>query len=202
MKLLKRIKERYFKNRIIEADVFVDYVTTDGKKIDKPVLKLRRKKQQVRKDVKILKEFDPPNGDTLYAKLKAHPHKNVMAVYDFNSKFLFVEYIDGPMLYHTIEMEEKELYKGYDGIEFWFPKNPYTPGMEEAIVAGIEHLHSKNIYHGDVKPNNIMVNKEGCVKIIDFHASLDLSPEYIDYGKDLRFLKKTLKGLSKYKDGS
>lgn len=191
-KLLKKHSFKYFGNRVIEGNL---YDTEDG-----IIFEMPRKKQQVRKDAAILKEFEPTNGDDVYQKLKDNPHPNVMRLVDFTDKHLSVEFIDGWMIYHTYEWEPKDLYKGYDGVEFYFPSRPYVAGMCEGLIAGLEHLHKIEIYHGDLKSNNVMVSKDGQLKIIDFHASIAKGPEYVDYSKDLVNLKKTLKGLEKYKN--
>jgi eukaryotic-like serine/threonine-protein kinase len=36
------------------------------------------------------------------------------------------------------------------------------------IASGMVHMHRRNIYHADLKPNNIMLSKTGEVKIIDY----------------------------------
>lgn len=36
------------------------------------------------------------------------------------------------------------------------------------VAAGLVMMHRRNIYHGDLKPNNIMLSKSGNVKIIDY----------------------------------
>jgi eukaryotic-like serine/threonine-protein kinase len=51
-----------------------------------------------------------------------------------------------------------------------------TPGLTlprlvqvfEKLAAGLMHMHRRNVYHADLKPNNVMVNKVGAVKILDF----------------------------------
>lgn len=190
MRLIGKHSCKYFGNRVMEGNLYdMDGIT---------VFKMPRKKQQIRKDAVILKEFAYSSGDSVYQKLKDNPHPNVMRIFDFDKDHLWVEYIDGYMLYHTYEWEPKELYRGYDGVEFWFPTRAYVPGMDKAITEGLAHLHSIGIYHGDLKSNNVMVSKSGEVKIIDFHASIDIGPEFVDYSKDLANLKKTLKGLEKY----
>mgnify|MGYP002781374923 CR=1 FL=1 len=189
--LIRKHSFRYYGNRVIEGNL---YDTEHG-----VVFEMPRKKQQVRKDTGILKEFTPTNGDDVYQKLKDNHHPNVMKLFDFTDKHLYVEFVDGFMLYHTYEWEPKELYRGYDGVEFWFPTRPYVEGMDQAITDGLAHLHSIGVYHGDFKSNNIMVDKNGQLKIIDFHASIALGPDYVDYTKDISNLKKTLKGLEKYK---
>lgn len=36
------------------------------------------------------------------------------------------------------------------------------------IASGLNHMHRRGIYHGDLKPSNVMLTKTGGVKIIDF----------------------------------
>ncbi|WP_366979177.1 protein kinase [uncultured Fibrobacter sp.] len=35
-------------------------------------------------------------------------------------------------------------------------------------IAGIEHSHTNNVIHKDIKPANIMVTRKGIAKITDF----------------------------------
>ncbi len=39
------------------------------------------------------------------------------------------------------------------------------------VSSGLVMMHRRNIYHGDLKPNNIMLSKSGNVKIIDYGLS-------------------------------
>ena len=36
------------------------------------------------------------------------------------------------------------------------------------VASALVHMHRRGIYHGDLKPSNIMVSKAGRVKLIDF----------------------------------
>jgi serine/threonine-protein kinase len=36
------------------------------------------------------------------------------------------------------------------------------------VAAALAHMHRRGIYHGDVKPGNIMLSRDGVVKLIDF----------------------------------
>ena len=38
----------------------------------------------------------------------------------------------------------------------------------ERVADGLVHMHRKNVYHADLKPNNILVGRGGVVKVIDF----------------------------------
>jgi serine/threonine protein kinase len=39
------------------------------------------------------------------------------------------------------------------------------------IIEGLKYLHSRNIVHGDLKPENIILGKDGSLKIIDFEVA-------------------------------
>lgn len=48
------------------------------------------------------------------------------------------------------------------------------------ILEGVAYLHENGILHRDLKPDNILISFEGCIKITDF----DLARE-IDYQKPM-----------------
>lgn len=86
-------------------------------------------------------------------------HNNIVSIYDIGSEkninYIVMEYIDGKTLKEIIN-EQKVL------------------GYNEAIILAIqigkalECAHKNNIIHRDVKPHNILVTKEGVVKVTDF----------------------------------
>jgi serine/threonine protein kinase len=45
---------------------------------------------------------------------------------------------------------------------------PWLVQIFAKIAAGLTHMHRRNVYHADLKPNNIMLSKVGAVKIIDY----------------------------------
>lgn len=78
-------------------------------------------------------------------------------------------------------------------------------GLDEARVwktlselsSGLQHIHSHNVLHLDIKPSNILITRIGSLKIADFglstisspegHAA-DLSPALPSAGKDGGFV--------------
>ena len=71
--------------------------------------------------------------------------------------FLVMEYIDGRELKEIIYDSGNELNE-ISNIE----------SITEQIIVGLKSAHDKDIIHRDIKSSNIMVTKDGIVKIMDF----------------------------------
>ena len=86
-------------------------------------------------------------------------HPNIVQVYDVsssdNANFIVMELIDGISLKQYMEKK---------GVLNW--KETLHFAMQ--IAKGLEHAHSRGIVHRDIKPHNVMVLKNGSVKVMDF----------------------------------
>ena len=86
-------------------------------------------------------------------------HPNIVQVYDVsstdNANFMVMELVDGISLKQYMEKK---------GILNW--KETLHFAMQ--IAKGLEHAHGRGIVHRDIKPHNIMVLKNGSVKVMDF----------------------------------
>ena len=86
-------------------------------------------------------------------------HSNIVQVYDVsssdNANYIVMELIDGISLKQYMEAK---------GVLNW--KETLHFAMQ--IAAGLEHAHSRGIVHRDIKPHNVMVLKNGSVKVMDF----------------------------------
>ena len=84
---------------------------------------------------------------------------NIVQVYDVssteNANFIVMELIDGISLKQY--MEKKGVLNWRETLHF---------AMQ--IAKGLEHAHSRGIVHRDIKPHNVMVLKNGSVKVMDF----------------------------------
>ena len=86
-------------------------------------------------------------------------HPNIVQVYDVSStadaNFIVMELIDGISLKQYMEKK---------GVLNW--KETLHFAMQ--IAKGLEHAHGRGIIHRDIKPHNVMVLKNGSVKVMDF----------------------------------
>ena len=86
-------------------------------------------------------------------------HPNIVSVYDVSSAgsidYIVMELIDGITLRQY--MEKKTVLNWRETLHF---------SMQ--IAKALEHAHSRGIIHRDIKPHNIMVLKNGSVKVTDF----------------------------------
>jgi protein kinase A len=60
----------------------------------------------------------------------------------------------------------------------WVKSNPTEEKLQMVfyqILRGLEYLHSCQIIHCDIKPENIFIDANGCPKIGDFDVSKDLN---------------------------
>ena len=88
-------------------------------------------------------------------------HPNIVAVYDVSTSvsleadYIVMELIEGITLKQY--MEKKGFLNWKETLHFSIQ-----------IAKALEHAHSKGIVHRDIKPHNVMVLKNGSVKVTDF----------------------------------
>ncbi len=86
-------------------------------------------------------------------------HPNIVSVYDVSvsqeADYIVMELIDGITLKQYMEKK---------GVLNW----KETLHFAIQIAKALEHAHSRGIVHRDIKPHNVMVLKNGSVKVTDF----------------------------------
>ncbi|MDR0490502.1 MAG: protein kinase, partial [Oscillospiraceae bacterium] len=86
-------------------------------------------------------------------------HPNIVAVYDVshsgNTEYIVMELIDGITL---------KQYMNRKGLLTWKEALHFSTQIAKAL----SHAHSRGIIHRDIKPHNIMILKDGSVKVADF----------------------------------
>jgi serine/threonine protein kinase len=89
-------------------------------------------------------------------------HPNIVAVYEYGvhatHHFIAMEFVDGCSLESVIARQQK------------LPLSIVTM-IGLAVAAALEYSHGRNVIHRDVKPGNILLSKEGSVKVTDFGFS-------------------------------
>lgn len=115
--------------------------------------------------IKVLKE-NLSADRTFVSKFKAEAqsaagliHPNIVNVYDVNEEngmhYIVMELVEGVTLKKYIEKRERIPYKEAVSIAI-------------QIAKGMEAAHENHIVHRDIKPQNIIISKEGKVKVTDF----------------------------------
>ena len=75
--------------------------------------------------------------------------------------YLFLEFVPGGDMFTLLKAENK----------FSLDKAQFYAGQ---IVFVLDYLHSKNIVYRNLKPENILINKNGYIKITDFELSKEI----------------------------
>lgn len=93
-------------------------------------------------------------------------HPNIVSIYDVGE--------DGNMHYIVMEYIEGKTLKQY--IQEFSPLSPArSVYIMKQLTSAIAHAHENGIIHRDIKPQNILMDLEGNVKITDFGIATTLS---------------------------
>ncbi|MBL8215228.1 MAG: protein kinase [Bryobacterales bacterium] len=97
-------------------------------------------------------------------------HPNVVIIYDFGSAegmdYIAMEYVEGRTLHHALQQEHRPL--------------PELLEYARQAAGAIAKAHAAGIVHRDLKPGNIMVTREGQVKVLDFGLAKQTAPRESD----------------------
>lgn len=111
-------------------------------------------KEELSQDVEFRRRF---HAESQAVAMLSHP--NIVSVYDVshsdNLDYIVMELIEGITLKQY--MEQKGQLNWREALHF-----------ATQIAKALEHAHSRGIIHRDIKPHNIMILKDGSVKVADF----------------------------------
>ncbi len=147
------IAERYEIQDKIGAGGMSDVYRAYDSKLNRPVA------------VKVLKQEFSDNADFL-SKFRVEAqaaaglmHPNIVNVYDvgeeYGSHYMIMELVEGITLKRYIEKKQRLSVKEAVSIAI-------------QVANGIESAHNNHIIHRDIKPQNIIISKDGKVKVTDF----------------------------------
>jgi serine/threonine protein kinase len=98
-------------------------------------------------------------------------HGNIVPVYELgvvdDTYFIAMEYIDGPTLYRLTETMARRDGQMEPALAAW---------ITARIVDGLEYAHRKGegVIHRDLSPRNVMLSRDGEVKLVDFGIAVTL----------------------------
>jgi serine/threonine protein kinase len=101
-------------------------------------------------------------------------HKNIVQTFEYGmttegEPFLVMELVDGMGLNYLIETKSNQM-----------------EGNRVSILAqmadALEYLHNQGYLHRDICPRNVMVTRDGVVKMIDFGLTIPNRPEFCKPG--------------------
>lgn len=149
-------REEYLK------DFFKTYgiVTVLSRKNGCQVLRLRHK--ELNRDLVL---HDLPTRLEIYEYLCGIRHENLPEIYDVidleDGQIVLEEYIPAITLDHAME-----------GGRFRYKD---AKRILRPLLSALGHLHEKGFVHRDVKPENVLLGKDGRVVLIDFNTARKLS---------------------------
>ena len=149
----KRLDGRYEIQEIIGiGGMAVVYKAFDIQ--ENKIVAIKILKDEFGTNVEFLRRFQ--NESKVIAVLS---HPNIVKVFDVsfgdNFQYIVMEYIDGITLKEYIERKQSIPWK--DALYFTVQ-----------ILRALQHAHDKGIVHRDVKPQNIMLLRDGTIKVTDF----------------------------------
>ncbi|GLB59402.1 Stk1 family PASTA domain-containing Ser/Thr kinase [Cytobacillus sp. NCCP-133] len=93
-------------------------------------------------------------------------HPNIVSIYDVGEEdsiyYIVMEYVDGQTLKQYIQQNSPvEIEEALE--------------IMKQLTSAISHAHQNHIIHRDIKPHNILIDRQGNVKITDFGIAMALS---------------------------
>ena len=144
---------RYVLNEIIgTGGMAVVYRAWDRVELREVAVKVLRSEYSADED--FIRRF---NNEARAAAQMSHP--NIVGMYDVgqdgDARYIVMEYVKGRTLKEVIRQSGRL-------------KPQRAVQMTLRILAAVDHAHKSHIVHRDIKPQNILVDGEGTVKVADF----------------------------------
>lgn len=184
----KMIINRYsIERKIGQGGMGIVYLVKDSLK-DNMIFALKTIRENILKETGGISIKSFKNEYEIMTRLK---HPNLTRVYDFgmfeDNYYIIMEYVTGKPLSSYINHQDRL-------------HTEYILNMIVKILRTLEFIHSRNILYRDLKPSNIMLNKEGNIKLLDFGLSAFMREDSDNIRGTLFYLSpETLQGKLDYK---
>jgi eukaryotic-like serine/threonine-protein kinase len=129
-------------------------------------LKLLDKEKTKRFEARFVGLNKPPEGEVCMALT----HENCVRTYEWGytlqgQPYLVMEWIDGLGLNYLVETKSGQL-------------NGNRVNYLAQLCDAVQYMHDNKWLHRDLCPRNVMVNKEGQLKLIDFGLTIPYTPAF------------------------
>ena len=112
-------------------------------------VKLQKDIKYITEEIECLQKLDHPNIVRYYETYN-----------DPKFVYLVMEHVSGEMLSEKKKKQPKHVFSEAEAASYM-----------KSLFAAINHCHAQRIIHGDIKPDNIMINANNKVRLIDFGLS-------------------------------
>eukprot|EP00933_Yihiella_yeosuensis_P006715 TRINITY_DN11147_c0_g1_i2.p1 TRINITY_DN11147_c0_g1~~TRINITY_DN11147_c0_g1_i2.p1 ORF type:complete len:333 (+),score=50.15 TRINITY_DN11147_c0_g1_i2:38-1036(+) len=131
----------------------------------KPGMKVKTSLDKVYDEIRIMKTVDHPHCIRLLAILDEPDNSGKL--------YLVIEYAAQGA---TMEWDSNQLSYFRPKTKSLLPENVAKSYIHDTLQ-GLSHLHSCCVAHRDIKPQNLLVNADGVVKVADFGVAIQMDPD-------------------------
>lgn len=93
----------------------------------------------------------------------SHGHPNIISITDFarenGTAYLMMSFVDGTTLREYLRKNGGRI------------SSPLAIDLMSRVLSALREMHSKGLLHRDGSPSNIMITRQGTVKLVDFGAA-------------------------------
>lgn len=156
------IAERYLVVEVLGSGGMGEVLLAEDLALDNEKVAIKRLFPQVAANPRLVARF---RNEVILARRLSHP--GIVRIFDFGQSgprefYISMEYVDGISLGSMI----------YNSTEFMTAEE--IAGILVPLCEALQYAHDEKIIHRDLKPDNILISKNGRIKITDFGIARSL----------------------------